>query len=660
MSSLANQQQNLSFPGLLQVPGGITSALQQVQDGNGNATGLSLSSAGASVTTSSTFQASKNGITLVGAVARLISDGFGDLPTVKDFGAVGDGVTDDTAAFTAAIAASPAGVAVPAGSYKIIGTVTGAFYSFGTVTVITGTVTSIQNLTNYLTASNGSTLVGTIQTGTGATARTVAAKVNDIVSVKDFGAVGNGTADDTIAIQAAMDAIPSTGGSLYFPAGTYILTDVVTITDKPITLHGDGMNISVLKWTGVGMTGVNGIEYTATQQRVFTMYDLSLEAVPNLLSAATLAGSAIKLIYPSQLSVFETTIQFQRVYFSPLRTGNTWAPILTGGWTTCVECFDCNYANFTNCTFLNTGVGTIGVDFTTALNANYTVFGKCNFIGCNTALKFNGISGGSCGGIVVEGCDILSVGIGIDITVPTDLLQVYGSYFKFSQFGIRSLARNTTVSGSRFDSGDSSIYPAAEIEGIRISLGVGGPFDGNIISNNTFNDNSISPYDGIVLDSACVYSSITGNTFGTNISYGGVMRRGAFFKTGSSQNRFTNNVAVAVTSLCYDLGSNNIVYDNAGGNSIMPINGATPNLVSGQFDKVLGNMVTIAQTGPTNVTDLLNGFEGQEITIVADDSNSTIIANTHFLIGTNFAMTINSSITLKFDGSAWRLVSRFA
>jgi hypothetical protein len=92
----------------------------------------------------------------------------------------------------------------------------------------------------------------------------------------------------------------------------------------------------------------------------------------------------------------------------------------------------------------------------------------------------------------------------------------------------------------------------------------------------------------------------------------------------------------------------------------MPINGATPNLVSGQFDKVLGNMVTIAQTGPTNVTDLLNGFEGQEITIVADDSNSTIIANTHFLIGTNFAMTINSSITLKFDGSAWRLVSRFA
>ena len=121
MTSLANQQQNLSFPGLLQVPGGITSTLQQVQDGNGNATGLSLSSTGASVATSSTFQASKNGITLTGATARLISDGFGDIINVKDFGAVGDGVTDDGPAIKAALdyANSIGGgsVYLPAGTY---------------------------------------------------------------------------------------------------------------------------------------------------------------------------------------------------------------------------------------------------------------------------------------------------------------------------------------------------------------------------------------------------------------------------------------------------------------------------------------------------------------------------------------------------------------
>ena len=241
MSSLANQQQNLSFPGLLQVPGGITSTLQQVQDGNGNATGLSLSSTGASVTTSSTFQASKNGTILTGATARLISDGFGDLPTVKDFGAVGNGVTDDTAAFNAAIAATPLGVAIPAGSYKITGTVTGTFYSFGAVTIVTGTVTSIQNLlASGLSTPTGSTLVGTIQSGTGATARTVAAKINDIVSILDFGADPTGVADSTAAMTAAQTA----SSSVYWPAGTYKVTAIPTLG---------------ISW-GIGIVNISGVQ----------------------------------------------------------------------------------------------------------------------------------------------------------------------------------------------------------------------------------------------------------------------------------------------------------------------------------------------------------------------------------------------------------------
>ena len=43
MSNLGPQYQNLSYGSLLQVPGGVTSTLQPVTDGNGNATGLSLS-----------------------------------------------------------------------------------------------------------------------------------------------------------------------------------------------------------------------------------------------------------------------------------------------------------------------------------------------------------------------------------------------------------------------------------------------------------------------------------------------------------------------------------------------------------------------------------------------------------------------------------------
>ena len=82
-----------------------------------------------------------------GAVNKNAEQKFQETVSVYDFGAVGDGTTNDAAAFTAAWAsAAPKAVFVPAGSYKIIGTVTGKFYSFGVVTVVTGTVTSITNL----------------------------------------------------------------------------------------------------------------------------------------------------------------------------------------------------------------------------------------------------------------------------------------------------------------------------------------------------------------------------------------------------------------------------------------------------------------------------------------------------------------------------------
>ena len=96
MSNLGPQQQNASYDGVLQIPGGVTAQLQQVQDGEGRATGLFLSSAGSNAATAASFAASVNGVSLPDVVPRLISDGFGDYVSVKDFGATGDGVADDT------------------------------------------------------------------------------------------------------------------------------------------------------------------------------------------------------------------------------------------------------------------------------------------------------------------------------------------------------------------------------------------------------------------------------------------------------------------------------------------------------------------------------------------------------------------------------------
>lgn len=63
--------------------------------------------------------------------------------------------------------------------------------------------------------------------GAGAVATNVQAKLRETISVKDFGAVGDGVADDTAAINLAIVAVGSAGGgTVYFPAGTYIVDRV--------------------------------------------------------------------------------------------------------------------------------------------------------------------------------------------------------------------------------------------------------------------------------------------------------------------------------------------------------------------------------------------------------------------------------------------------
>lgn len=59
------------------------------------------------------------------------------------------------------------------------------------------------------------------------------------VNATDYGAVGNGTTDDTAAIKKALNAVSAKGGTVYLPAGVYRITSTVTIPPK-CGLKGDG------------------------------------------------------------------------------------------------------------------------------------------------------------------------------------------------------------------------------------------------------------------------------------------------------------------------------------------------------------------------------------------------------------------------------------
>jgi hypothetical protein len=107
--------------------------------------------------------------------------------------------------------------------------------------------------------------------GSGAVQRTALDKFRDVVSVKDFGAVGDGVADDTAAIQTAITECFKVGGldpdALVFPGGIYKVTSPL-VWNRPIRLVGSSrMGATIVAGAAMNSVIQGSVVLAETSQR---------------------------------------------------------------------------------------------------------------------------------------------------------------------------------------------------------------------------------------------------------------------------------------------------------------------------------------------------------------------------------------------------------
>lgn len=150
------------------------------------------------------------------------------------------------------------------------------------------------------------------------------------VNVLDYGAVGNGIADDTVAIQAAVDALTE-GGQLFFPPGKYKLTDEITLPPVgALTLQGSG-GVDFLRGSPVPSGSGTYLFQTTSNKAIFvfpagcsysSVKDMSFS--PSLVPSSTpeLTGKkGIQII--GELPNVIWSLNFERLFFYNLEYGIT-------------------------------------------------------------------------------------------------------------------------------------------------------------------------------------------------------------------------------------------------------------------------------------------------------------------------------------------------
>lgn len=385
--------------------------------------------------------------------------------------------------------------------------------------------------------------------GTGAWVdRTVQSKLRESVSVKDFGAVGDGVTDDTTAITAAVAAVP-TGGIVLFPPATYLVS-TVNVTGKSVVLSGYGSTIN--------STSANGGIYKTDHGNKLIVEGLSF----------TGTGAGIKQNAPVQSSSQD---ELDIIGCSFNMNSGVYGIYIVGGRNPRIQ----------NCFFRNerSGSGVYLKDTVSPFLSTCTFKGG-SYVG--RGVYYPGTGNGTDAGLIIRDCEIMGWDKGVEV-VGCDWLVIEGSTIDYNNQSIKLGSQDrANISNNYIGSlGDTPAlwltYDAAGAapdycEKIFI---VNNTFTGHYTGGNTYDcilldgtnppdsvviaNNSISFYTraGIRFSLASQRLIVTGNTFAQRTGFGVAP---IYNQTGSgdsnvviNQNNFNNTTTITamnVSSVC--------------------------------------------------------------------------------------------------------------
>lgn len=129
--------------------------------------------------------------------------------------------------------------------------------------------------TGSSTATGATSNIQYLQGSTGSVAESVTAKLQQVVNAADFGALCNGSHDDTSAIQAAVN----TGFTINISSGTCIVTNAITIATQGQMIVGQGRQRTIIQIPATFNLAAAGVFVATPGQEGPTFRDLQVAFV---------------------------------------------------------------------------------------------------------------------------------------------------------------------------------------------------------------------------------------------------------------------------------------------------------------------------------------------------------------------------------------------